>query len=279
MTLPNLDMVDLMLQSMSVKVNVDPSQGITTAEHHKYYPELGIPWREGLNIVNGDTTVQRSYSELEFPSSTPIWVEEIDLGEIDEIDNERYFYKLTTNFYESTYSSSSGFYKWEYKKQMYLLEKWFYNTKDIEVIWTSPKPITQFPHIIKFNPGKALGLEVSSSEYVYVGDIITKNIKLSPIASPEIHIRLIDKVPNVLLIKLYGLREVTSRRRFHPINEVIEERATLIHPINKEYSDRLIPPNKNFNKQFWNDPLRVSTEETLIERPLLHKDLHYGFID
>lgn len=279
MTLPNLDMVDLILQSLNVKVNIDPSQGITTAEHHKYYPELGIPWREGLNIVNGDITVQRSYSELEFPSSAPIWVEEVDLGEIDEIDNERYFYKLTTNFYEKIYSSSSGFYKWEYKKQVYLLEKWFYNTKDNEVMWTPSESITQFPYAIKFNPGKALGLEVNSSESIYVGDIITKSIKLSPIASPEIHITLIDKVPNVLLIKLYGLREVISRRRFHPINEVIEERATLIHPINKEYQDRLIPPNKEFNKQFWNDPLRDSTQETLIERPLLHKDLHYGFID
>lgn len=279
MTIPNSDMMELMLQSMNIKVNVDVTQGITTAEQHKYYPELGIPWREGINIVNGDSTVQRTFSELNFPINAPIWVEEIDLGKEDEVAGGRYFYKLTTNFYEGNYTSSSGFYKWEYKKQIYLLEKWFFNTLDHVVDWHPFKEINNFPYIVKFNPGKALGIQISCSDNVMVNDSIIKEIKLSPVSTPEVHITLLEKVPDSLSIGLYGLREVNVMKRFHPINESIEDRATLIHPIGKEYSDRLIPPNKDFNPNFWNDPLRINNDEVLIERAILHSNLNYGFIE
>ena len=279
MTVPNSDVMELMLQSMNIKVNIDSTQGITTAEQHKYYPELGIPWREGVNIVNGNDTIQRTFSELNFPVNTPIWVEEIDLGKEDEVAGGRYFYKLTTNFYEGNYTSSSGFFKWEYKKQIYLLEKWFYNTLDHEIQWVPSNNIINFPHTLKFKPGKALGLSIKCSDNVIINSVTTKEIKLSPVSTPEVNIILLNKIPSSLLIRLYGLREVNVMRRFHPINESIEDRAILIHPLGKEYQDRLIPPNKDFNPNFWNDPLRINNDEVLIERAILHPNLNYGFIE
>lgn len=109
-------------------LNIPFIGAISTAELFRYYSPIKDKWTLGSNTVNGaGEIIQRSYTELEFPT-TEGKVEEIDLGFYDEEYEGRYFYHVLTPFREHEYQGvGPTFIEWLHSVEEIYLEQYFNN--------------------------------------------------------------------------------------------------------------------------------------------------------